>query len=71
MKIVIESTDQLTTIDGVRVRVWRGTTAGGVGCTVLVHRIAVGKDADATQFEKELEEQLPPGRFVPLNTALP
>lgn len=67
MQIAIESTDQLTTMDGVPVRVWDGVTAGGVKCKVFVHRIAVHKDADASQFDQELQEQLAPGRHFPLS----
>ena len=70
MQIVIESTDQLTTLDGIPCRVWKGCTAGGVECVVFVHRVAVHKDADAGQFERELQEQLPPGRRVPLSAIL-
>lgn len=70
MKLTIESTDQLTTIDGVPVRVWKGTTERGVECVVLVHRIAVHKAQDQAQFEAELFEQLPPGRHVDLRMVL-
>lgn len=70
MQIQIESTDQLTSLDGVPARVWKGVTAGGVECFVFVHRIAVAKQADSSQFEKELSEQLPPGRTFPLSAIL-
>jgi hypothetical protein len=66
MKIKIESTDKLTKIDGVPVRLWEGETESGTKCKVFIHRIAVHNDADATQFEKELKEQLQPGRMVHL-----
>lgn len=71
MKITIESTDQITTLDGVPCRVWKGATEAGVECVVFVHRLAVHKDQDAAQFERELAEQLPPGRHVPLSLVLP
>ena len=70
MQIAIESTDQLTTMDGIPVRVWKGITAQGVECVVFVHRIAVHTDADAGAFERKLKEQLPPGRHVPLAMVL-
>lgn len=70
MQIAIESTENLTTIDGVRCRVWHGTTAGGVPCILFIHRIAVAKDQDHAQFEAELAEQLPPGRHLPLSLIL-
>lgn len=71
MKLMIEATDQLTEIDGVPARVWNGTTEGGVECKVFVHRIAVHESADASQFERELKEQMPPGRHVDLRMVLP
>jgi hypothetical protein len=70
MEIMIESTDQLTMIDGVAVRYWEGVTANGVRCKVFVHRIAVLKSEDYEQFDRELKELLPPGRHVPLSAIL-
>jgi len=64
MRITIENTDQMVTVetrDGgtVPARVWRGVTDRGVECQVLVIRIAVHRAADNTAFERELQE-LPP-----------
>lgn len=70
MRITITSTEYTTTLDGVPVRLWRGTTEGGVACEVFVHRVAVPRDADASALEAELVEKLPPGRRVPLSTIL-
>lgn len=70
VKITIESTDKLTHIEGVPVRIWEGRTEHGVTCVVMVHRIAVQKDQDTRQFEAELKEKLPPGRHVPLSAIL-
>ena len=70
MQIQIESTDQITHFDGVPCRVWNGVTSDGVECLVFVHRVGVHKDLDNTQFEQQLKEQLPPGRFVPLSAIL-
>lgn len=70
MKIQIEATDQVTEIEGVPVRYWRGTTESGIPCKVFVHRIAVEKSEDCSQFDHELVEQLPPGRRVPLSAIL-
>lgn len=70
MEIQIKATEHLTTIDGVPCRLWEGVTAGGVACKVFVHRVAVHKDHDSTQFEKELAEQLPPGRHIDLRHIL-
>lgn len=70
MKLTIESTDQITQLDGVPVRVWQGRTEAGVPCIMFVHRIAVANSVDQSQFDKELAEQLPPGRSVPLTHVL-
>jgi hypothetical protein len=70
MQILIDSTDQLTTVDGVPVRAWKGTTDDGVECMVFVHRIAVHKSQDQARFQAVLLEQLPPGRQVPLSEVL-
>lgn len=66
MRIMIEATDRVTEIDGVPVRYWRGTTEDGIACKVFVHRIAVHHKDDASRFAVELQEQMPPGRFVDL-----
>jgi hypothetical protein len=65
MKISIESTDQVTIIDGLRCRVWKGLTSEGVPCQVFIHRIGVEGNQDNFRFALELEE-LPPPRFVPI-----
>jgi hypothetical protein len=70
MQLLIESTDQLTTIDGVPVRVWKGRTDDNVECKVFIHRIAVHKSQDQALFQAVLLEQLPPGRQVPLSEVL-
>jgi hypothetical protein len=70
MKITITSTDKLTIMDGAPVRVWDGMTENGVPCKVFVHRLAVHRDCDTADFERELQEQLPPGRRVPLSMIL-
>jgi hypothetical protein len=70
MQIMITSTDKLTTMDGVLVRCWEGVTQDGVDCFVFVHRLAVKTEADTERFEKELREQLPPGRSISLRDIL-
>jgi hypothetical protein len=63
VKITIESTDQLTHMDGVPVRVWKGVTERGTECFVFVHRVAV-RDGQHAEFARELNEQLEPGRVI-------
>lgn len=70
LKITIEATDQLTSMDGVPVRVWNGVTEHGARCLVFVHRLAVPPREDSRQLDNELDEQLPPGRKVALNSIL-
>jgi hypothetical protein len=70
MKLMIESTEVITRIDGVEVRLWEGTTEDGIPCKVFIHRIAVANEQDATVFDGELVAKLPPGRYIPLSMAL-
>jgi len=73
MKIEIESTDKVTEIDGVQVRLWNGTTDQGVKCLVFVHRLAVKYLQDQSQFQKELKEMQAPvsiERVIPLSQIL-
>lgn len=70
MQITMESTEHLTEIDGVPVRLWEGETSWGTRCKVFVHRIAVSNEDDSAQFEEELKEQLPPGQKIPLRNIL-
>jgi len=60
MKVILESTDKIVTVNGVPARVWQGRTAGGIECHAYITRIAVAKDLDATEFESELKETVPP-----------
>jgi len=69
MRIMIESTDQLTRLDGVEVRLWEGITADGTPCMVFVHRI-VAHTGQHAAFERELAEQLPPAELVGLRRIL-
>jgi len=70
MKIAIESTDQITILDGIDCRVWEGVTEAGIACTVFVHRVAVDRRQDWAAFDRELAERMPPGRVVPLRNVL-
>jgi hypothetical protein len=70
MKLMIESTDALTKLDGVEVRLWEGTTEDGIPCKVFVHRIAVANEQDSAAFDRELKSQMPPGRHIPLSMIL-
>lgn len=69
MKLVLDSTDMVARIDGVAVRVWKGTTEGGVEVVAYVHQLAVQHGKDAPLFDAEVK-QLPPGRLVDLSVTL-
>lgn len=70
MEIKITSTHKLTSMDGVKVRLWEGVTAAGVPCKVYVHRVAFKTDNDMAEFERDLKERLPPVEYVPLTQTL-
>jgi hypothetical protein len=56
MKLTIESTEAVVTVNGVPARIWEGTSESGVRVFCLVTRVAVQRDQDCTQFERELQE---------------
>lgn len=60
MKITIESTTQIVSLNGIDCRVWEGETASGIKLQALIPRIAVHNSEDTSQFEAELKEQAPP-----------
>lgn len=66
MKVTLESTDKIVTLvvpggNGVTVpaRVWEGATESGIKCHAFITRIAVHKDLDSSQFDRELTEVKP------------
>lgn len=67
MKLVIESTGVLTAIDGVPVRLWRGTTADNRPVEVFVHRIVADDPAGKAELDVALAERDAPGelRVIP------
>lgn len=71
MVIMIESTNEITQIDGVPVRVWLGTTDRGIKCKLFIHRIAVHKQSDHEEFDFVLRTELPLFQSVPLAKILP
>ena len=64
MKVNLESTDRIvelqTPTGKVPARVWEGTTERGVRCYALVTRIAVHKDDDSSEFDRDLQEHKAP-----------
>jgi hypothetical protein len=60
MNIKIHSTTKVVEFNGVPARIWEGVTESGVEVHCFITRIAVNKNEDCTQIEKELQEHKPP-----------
>jgi hypothetical protein len=73
MKIEIESTTKIVRLNNVPARIWEGKTASGIPVHCYVTRIALAKDADPSEFERELQEHKPPSpeiQAIPLRMIL-
>lgn len=68
MKVTLESTTRMVDVivDGQRVpaRLWEGETANGVRCHAYITRIAVHRDDDNAEFERDLKECIEPSDAV-------
>jgi len=64
MKITLENTTKIVELNGIPARLWEGKTETGIEVHAFITRIAVKKDADCSQFEKELKEQKVPSPDV-------
>lgn len=56
MKLMIEATGTIERVHGMPARVWKGRTESGIEVTCWIPIIHVAKDADQSQFERELSE---------------
>lgn len=56
MKATINSTEKIVTINGVPARLWQGESENGIKFHAFITRVAVEKEADCSEFEKELQE---------------
>lgn len=60
MKLTLESTEKIVTIESaggqVPARVWQGTTESGVDVVCFITRVAVRRDADQSEFQRDLAE---------------
>jgi hypothetical protein len=54
VRVTLQNTTKVVTVDGVPARIWEGTTDSGIQVIAFVTRVAVAMDADATEFEREL-----------------
>ena len=68
MKLIIGSTSKVVEfeLNGAKVpaRIWEGETASGIKVHCFVTRVAVHKDLDASQFERELQEHRAPSAEI-------
>ncbi len=64
MKLTIQSTTKTVTLNGVPARIWEGETESGIKVHAFIARVAVGKDEDCADFERELSECIPPSYEV-------
>lgn len=64
MKINIESTSKIVELNGVPARIWEGHTESGIPVHCFITRVAVHKDENHAQFERELQEQVVPSPDV-------
>jgi hypothetical protein len=59
MDVTLHSTTKIVVVvvqdQAVPARVWEGTTASGIPVHAYVTRIACDRDADTTEFERELQ----------------
>jgi len=56
MKLTIANTDRIVRIDGIRCRIWEGTSEGGIPVIAFVATVAVHQSHDRMAFERELLE---------------
>ena len=55
MKILMESTPHVVTVDGIECRIWNAVNEDNTHCLVFVHRIAVRNSDDQREFSELLE----------------
>lgn len=60
MKVTLESTTRIITVNGIEMRVWEGETANGVKCHAYIPRIACEHTADSQEFDRDLLEYAAP-----------
>ena len=67
MRIQLESTDKIVSLNGVPARIWEGATLSGVPIHCYITRIAVDEgrpQEEFEQFERELQECRKPSPAV-------
>jgi hypothetical protein len=64
MKITIENTSKIVTLNDVPARIWEGQTESGIKLYAYITRIAVAEAQDQSEFERELIQQSAPSAEV-------
>jgi hypothetical protein len=60
VKITMQSTNELITVNGALARIWVGQTENGIPVTCYVTNVMVARTEDLSEFERELREVRPP-----------
>lgn len=64
MKIEIESTEKIVSLNGIPARIWEGHTKNGIKVHCFVTRISPQTNEGLEQFDKELQEHKPPSEDI-------
>ena len=64
MKVTLENTTKLVTVNGVPARIWEGQTESGIAVHCYITRIAVREDEDTSAFDEELKQCRAPSEAV-------
>lgn len=64
MKVWLESTNKVVSVNGVPARIWEGATELGIPIHAYVTRVAVADDRDTSEFERELLTCRPPSAEI-------
>lgn len=60
MKMTLESTTRMTTVNGAPARIWEGKTEGGTRVFAAVTLVAAATEDDQTELRRDLSEHRPP-----------
>lgn len=66
MKMNLESTSRMTTVNGAPARIWEGETEGGTPVFAAVTLVAAATDEDQGELQRDLSEHRPPSADSPV-----
>ena len=64
MKMLLEMSEEMVSVDGVLCRIWNGHADNGVPVRVYIHRVAVPLGQPLGDFDAQLLAMSPPLREV-------